>query len=400
MRRTVRRYEKEKEEEEAATAAADKKTRTRKPKEQFSLSFAISEDNEAPSSKTIFATSKATLNMPSSSSSKRKRGTLANKKEDYLLPDDKHFASQQLLTLFLKPKAAVNMKRRLQRIAPQPGAEVDERYWAAAAAAQAGPDGGAGKSLTFYALMDSLTLHPPDEDDDDYGPILPFDTQFFHDDGDTPDFDDDLPMGGDEFEGMVGAGGADDAAGAAASGKAASEEEDDLLKATQGQVRRARPVFVNYARKAKRVDVRKLKENIWKELALETPTGDVEEDEASFWSAEQLQTNRNADNVCIFDSRILLHLLRSLQRSFLGSGRHIRKTRWTRLAHRSVSFVCYTLQTSRDFGYNLAMLYTRLSEPPGRPERSDHQRHGKQQKRKRTTTWSCRNFGPWAGWRS
>lgn len=137
MRRTIRRFEKEKEEEDAATAAADKKTKTRKGKEPFSINFGIAEDNEAPSSKTIFATSKATLNLPSTSSSKRKRGTLVNKKEDYLLPDDKHFASQQLLTLFLKPKAAVNMKRRLQRVAPQPAGEVDEHYWAAAAAAQA-----------------------------------------------------------------------------------------------------------------------------------------------------------------------------------------------------------------------------------------------------------------------
>lgn len=42
--------------------------------------------------------------------------------------------------------------------------------------------------------------------------------------------------------------------------------EQDLIAATQGQARRARPEAVNYARKAKRVDVRKLKENIWKGL--------------------------------------------------------------------------------------------------------------------------------------
>lgn len=86
-------------------------------------------------------------------------------------------------------------------------------------------------------------------------------------------------MGGDEFE--VGIGGVAEGDEAATSGKAASEEEDDLLKATQGQVKRARPVFVNYARKAKRVDVKKLKENIWKELALEIPTVSPEEDRVS-----------------------------------------------------------------------------------------------------------------------
>ena len=47
------------------------------------------------------------------------------------------------------------------------------------------------------------------------------------------------------------------------------EEEEDLLATTQGQMRRARPQFINYAKKAKRVDVKKLKENIWKELGLD-----------------------------------------------------------------------------------------------------------------------------------
>ena len=36
-------------------------------------------------------------------------------------------------------------------------------------------------------------------------------------------------------------------------------------------MKRVRPEFVNYARKAKRVDVRKLKENIWRGLKIITP---------------------------------------------------------------------------------------------------------------------------------
>lgn len=42
--------------------------------------------------------------------------------------------------------------------------------------------------------------------------------------------------------------------------------EQDLLALTAGQTRRVRPEFVNYAKRAKRVDVRKLKENIWRGL--------------------------------------------------------------------------------------------------------------------------------------
>jgi hypothetical protein len=44
------------------------------------------------------------------------------------------------------------------------------------------------------------------------------------------------------------------------------EDEHDLIAATQNLNVRARPEFVNYAKKAKRVDVKKLKENIWREL--------------------------------------------------------------------------------------------------------------------------------------
>jgi len=55
------------------------------------------------------------------------------------------------------------------------------------------------------------------------------------------------------------------------------EGTGDLLAATQEPVKRVRPEFVNYARKAKRVDVRKLKENIWKGLNIVTEPEDPAE---------------------------------------------------------------------------------------------------------------------------
>ena len=77
---------------------------------------------------------------------------------------------------------------------------------------------------------------------------IPFNTQFFHDDyDDGPGFDDMYDADGN------GMGGPEPDAG-----------EQDLLAATQGHTRRVRPEFVNYAKRAKRVDVKKLKENIWK----------------------------------------------------------------------------------------------------------------------------------------
>jgi len=86
------------------------------------------------------------------------------------------------------------------------------------------------------------------------GGAIPFNTQFFHDDyDDGPGFD-------DVYEGGTGMGAPDVDAG-----------EQDLLAATQGQTRRVRTEFVNYSKRAKRVDVRKLKENIWKGLNIVVP---------------------------------------------------------------------------------------------------------------------------------
>lgn len=87
---------------------------------------------------------------------------------------------------------------------------------------------------------------------------MPFATQFFNDEDD------------------YGGGGFDDDGGG--EGMPALDEDAELLAATQGQVKRVRPEFVKYAKKVKRVDVRKLKENIWKGLDIVLPK---DEEEAS-----------------------------------------------------------------------------------------------------------------------
>lgn len=50
-----------------------------------------------------------------------------------------------------------------------------------------------------------------------------------------------------------------------------ADHEQELLSSAQGPTRRVRPEFVNYAKRAKRVDVRKLKDNIWKNLDIVVP---------------------------------------------------------------------------------------------------------------------------------
>ncbi|EJU03625.1 barren [Dacryopinax primogenitus] len=179
-------------------------------KKAFEIDFTA----PAPSTKQLFAPSGRTAITLAGTRApnKRKRSSRSKaaappKRDEHLLPDDMHFSSAQLLRLFMKPKFALRMRRHGQVIKGQyEDGEVDERFWAQAAADQAG----------------GLEIDQSD------GEQIPFGTQFFMD-----DFDDD---GG------------------------------DLLAATQEQLKRVRPEFVNYSKKAKRVDVRKLKENIWKGL--------------------------------------------------------------------------------------------------------------------------------------
>ena len=99
----------------------------------------------------------------------------------------------------------------------------------------------------------SIRLLLADGDDQ----AIPFNTQFFHDDfddGDGPGFDD-----------------GEDGGGIGSTAPGAEGDEPDLMATLAGSSRRVRPQYVNYTKKAKRVDVRKLKENIWKSLDIKLP---------------------------------------------------------------------------------------------------------------------------------
>jgi condensin complex subunit 2 len=152
-----------------------------------------------------------------------------------------HFSSRQLVTLFLKPKFSLKMRGQPVRFNENGDGEVDEQFWAQAAANQAAERAAAENDETGDGLN------------------IPFNTQFFDNDyDDGPGFDDGFDGDGAAME---------------------DAEEQDLLAATQGQTRRVRPEFVNYAKRAKRVDVRKLKENIWKGLDIKVGKPKDEEDD-------------------------------------------------------------------------------------------------------------------------
>lgn len=234
--------------EPAAEGVAPKSKREKK--EAFKIDFlTASEKDVKTKAKELFApvTRGHGITLPHYSASKsagkkgnRSKRMKEEKRNEHTLPDDMHFSSRQLVTLFLKPKFSLKMRGQRVRFNETGDGEVDENFWARAAADQA-----AG------------LLAQEDGDESGEAPA-PFNTQFFNDDDDAPAFD-------DIYDGD---GGVPDDAG-----------EQDLLAVTQGMSRRVRPEFVNYARRAKRVDVRKLKENIWKGLDIKVAQKNVDEDE-------------------------------------------------------------------------------------------------------------------------
>jgi condensin complex subunit 2 len=87
----------------------------REKKEAFKIDFlSPAEKDLKETAKELFApvTRGAGLTLPKYSSgraSKGKKGKSKEKQHDHTLPDDMHFSSRQLVTLFLKPKFSVSL---------------------------------------------------------------------------------------------------------------------------------------------------------------------------------------------------------------------------------------------------------------------------------------------------
>ncbi|EDR05679.1 uncharacterized protein LACBIDRAFT_302841 [Laccaria bicolor S238N-H82] len=264
---------------DAQGTAATKATKTRQKKEVAKIDFLTPPVKDLKEiGKELFApvTGKgAGINLPGTGPGARKSKKKKEKKDEHRLPDDMHFSSRQLVTLFLKPKFFLKMRGRRAKLNENGDGEVDENFWAQAAAGQAAVD--------------------DDHDGDETGGAVPFNTQFFQDDyDDGPGFDD----------GFDGVGVQDTDAG-----------EQDLLAATQGQTRRVRPETVNYAKRAKRVDVRKLKENIWKGLDIviaKTKLDDDKEDDESMDVDETSGPQPTNPN----ESRQFSQVISGLQKSY------------------------------------------------------------------------------------
>ncbi|UNI14545.1 hypothetical protein JDV02_001163 [Purpureocillium takamizusanense] len=232
-------------------------TRKRKEKEPFEIDFAAPLESTMADIIHTQASSNSAISLPKKDWKSKSRN---------LLPDDKHFNSKSLLSLFLKPRARLSCRRTgfgtragmgNAQQDHQPVGEMDEAFWAN----QKGPE--------ETAL--------PEGD---------YDANFFQDDGlpfpggDDPD-DDDLEFAdAREHLSPEGEPGMTEAVGLTAMLGGETYPFTQAMGGAFGttlvtQTRRVRPEYVQYARRAKKVDVRRLKEEIWKGMEfdkLEKPT--------------------------------------------------------------------------------------------------------------------------------
>ncbi len=256
----------------AATPAPTK----RKEKEPFEIDFASPLDPSLAELIYTPASSNSAISLPKTQWKSKTRN---------LLPDDKHFNSRHLLRLFLKPKARMGSRRAgfADRKAPATNnpageddlpsaADMDEAFWAR-------------KEDPTHAPTDDENVAPQ-------GAAANYDANFFQDDGGLAfpaggggpaadeDDDDDFADARENFspgvEGEVGGKGAAEGmmggiAGVLAGPGGGHEEEGAFGTQLVTQSRRLRPEYVQYARVAKKVDVRRLKEELWRGIGF----GDV-----------------------------------------------------------------------------------------------------------------------------
>lgn len=214
----------------------------RKEKEPFEIDFMAPMSQELANALYTPAASAATISLPKAQWTSKTRN---------LLPDDKHFNSKNLLRLFLKPKARVGPRRlqkrpqELTRKEEPVNGEVDEAFWANRNDEEAAADDEDGAKGNYDA----------DFFNDD---ALPFAGGFMDDDDDFADARDhfsppptQIPLGTQATD---------------IPSSQANPFGADLIT----QSRRFRPEYVQYARVAKKIDVKKLKDDLWSSMALES----------------------------------------------------------------------------------------------------------------------------------
>lgn len=243
----------------AATAPAP---RQRKEKEPFEINFESPLDPALAEMIYTPASSNSAISMPKTQWKTKGRN---------LLPDDKHFNSRHLLRLFLKPKARMGSRRIIPGrtanrqqvdLSSSHNGEIDEAYWAnhkpdADPTAEEGAKG--AYDADFFADDDGLAFPGgvPLDDDDDNLPFADAREVF------SPPVDPNAPPSTSAGDNGGTSGIAALLSAAATPGGALMTGGFGTQLVTKGG-RRIRPEYVAYARVAKKVDVRRLKEEMWK----------------------------------------------------------------------------------------------------------------------------------------
>jgi condensin complex subunit 2 len=212
----------------------------RKEKAPFEIDFAAPMSQSTADLLYTRPAHNSTVSLPKSQWTSKSRN---------LLPDDKHFNSRQLLRLFLKPKARMGSRRNGRQaqqlsVTSAPGG-VDEAYWAAQTCQDAAAEEGAvqGDYDADFFQDDGLPLPGGAiEDDDDFA--------------DARDHFSPAPPDGTEIV-------------APSDGDLPSSQPEAFGAQLVTQSRRFRPEYVQYARVAKKVDVKRLKDELWKGIGFE-----------------------------------------------------------------------------------------------------------------------------------
>ena len=225
--------------------------KSRKEKEVFEIDFSSPLSTSISETIYIPASSNSAISLPKKDWRSKTRN---------LLPDDKHFNSTQLLRLFLKPKARMG-SRKLglggksttfgHKDDEVPDGEMDEGFWArkedpAAAGDETLPRG--DYDANFF--QDDGLAFPGGMDDDD-------DMEF-------ADAQDHFSLSGED-RGVGGLGEND-----TVTTNIAADTDGAFGTQLVTKSRRMRPEYVQYARVAKKVDVRRLKEELWKGMGIDS----------------------------------------------------------------------------------------------------------------------------------
>ncbi|KAG0047734.1 hypothetical protein BGZ83_007252 [Gryganskiella cystojenkinii] len=175
------------------------------------------------------------------------------KKSKHVLPDDVHFSSKQLLKMFIKPSFIIKSKTKrpsgyLQQQQQPEEAESfnltfpDEQFWASHTN---NVDEGDVAALTDQLDQTQIYNDYVEDDDDEYG---------FQD------------------QGFFGAGGAGTGVGGKPLGLGLGfglemgGDGNDYASQLVSEPKRVKATFISFSKTAKKVDVKRLKDNIWKEM--------------------------------------------------------------------------------------------------------------------------------------